>query len=324
MRQLLLAAVVLAPGLASAATATPAATVEKAAEQKSPFGLTLGLEQGFGLQTDDDTTSAAITLTINPTYAVTDEITVGLSLAPYLEQTANPGDGKRADLAAASTNVSVRHASLFKEEFTGLNLSGGLTVLLPLTRDDVYNPRYPTPVASLGIDRKFYGFTAKYTFGYTHYFPVEAEKQIDHVDYGLGASERPEDYRVVGYNSFNKIGHTFSLKYVAFEKLIASGSIGLAHTNTFGPSTTSPERIGGQVAEGADANDKDTFAFSLGLDYQINDTYSASLGFSNLGPQRPTGTEFGGPGSDSVNGGPVALFFSEQAAAISVGVGASF
>lgn len=309
------------------ASSSPAASV--ASEQKpaapSPFGLNLTLDQGFGLQVDEDTTSAALTLIINPVYRLTDEMSLSLSIAPYVEETASPGDGKRADLVGAYTYVRFKHASIFKEEVTGLNLSGALTLFLPLTRNDVYAPRYPTPAVSLGVDRSFYGFTAKYSIGYTQYLPVDSTNQIDFVDYGDGASPRPDDYRVLGYTSFNKISNTFVLSYVALEKLTTTASVVVAHVNTQGPATTDASQIGNELAAGSPGNDRDTFAFSLELAYDLDDTYSVGLAYANLeSPQRPTGQAFGGPGSDAVNGGPVALFFSEQASTVSVNFNAAY
>lgn len=304
-----------------AAVATAAAAPEA---PKSPFGLTLGVEQGFGLQTDDDTTSAALSFVVSPSYSVTEHTKISVSIGAFIEETENPGDARRADIASGATFLRVANGKLFVEELTGLKLSGSATAFLPLSRNDVFQPKFPTLQGALGVDRTFFGINAKYAFSYSHYFPAEDMNTVDHVDYGLGASPRPDEYAIGGYLPFNRYGHNFSLSYTAFEKLSLGASVGISTTNSAGPSETSAERVGGAVPEGSDANSKDLFSFGVDAGWQLDDVWSVGLGFSNGGLQRPTGQSFGGPGSDSVNGGPLALLFSEQNAALSIGLNAGF
>ena len=218
--------------------------------------------------------------------------------------TPNNPVGQRVFLRDLSLKVA--DGSLYKDELTGINLSGSLSLSLPTSPESIHAEKWSVLGTSFGVSRKFGALKLSYSFGFTKYFygsdvrvamssqVRDAEMAVAQADAALcslGKDANDEDvYRCHrgGPNADFSIRNGFSASYDFTEHLGLSYSVGLSNRRNLNNYPESDELQADNAQN--DRGGSDTFSTSIDLSYDITGqlgdavdlpfSLSASMGIS--------------------------------------------
>ncbi|RMG10153.1 MAG: hypothetical protein D6729_19840 [Deltaproteobacteria bacterium] len=275
------------------------------------YGGSVSHSLGFGLQIDESTRYYYGNLGISGWYRIWDQFRVKASAGLYYTPDTHPNDARNLDLAGVSIGVS--HPKIFHDEaLTGVKVSAGLTVGVPLSMRQVNTPSWPSVAASVGLSRKIGEVGVSYELSFTKYNPVYPVSFSFQCLEDRGLTPENPGSCIGGYQQNWQLVNRISASYSPIEKLSLSGSFSFVYGESFGPGVHSEGTVPPEVV-GLKANERGSFGFNLSANYQLPvDGLSAGLSFSNGGPWRSNGQDLYNP------------LFDARLAALSIDVSYSF
>ncbi|MDF1563803.1 MAG: hypothetical protein P1V51_12215 [Deltaproteobacteria bacterium] len=292
--------------------AAETASAEPEAPAK-PWSATISHSFGWGLQTDDAISYSDGSLAASGTYKVIDKVVASASVGMRYTLDGTPNDGVRADLGAIS--LGLNHASLYNDEdFTGLNLNGGVSFSQSLGMGTLKVGRGPTLGARVGLSRKVGPVGLSYGLGFNRFFPVDATPRSSDC-----AEDRGDPlYCIGGYANAWAISNSVSANYSPLEELSLSASFMWNAARSF--ASTKADQYTSTLL-GDPTNRRESFGFSLSGTYTTPiEGLSAGLTFSNARPWRTDGQTLAIV--DFSHG--VGMVFDSRFAAMSLDVSYSF
>ena len=280
-----------------ASVVTPSATVHEAEEEEEEpskpwrVGVSLGHNIGTG------------TFVTGPSSAYFDDVSqswgfngsygfkvlghklsakAGWGLATHLT-VPNNASGKRTFFRDLSFKLS--DGSIYKDELTGINLSGGLSLTLPTSKESIHAEKWSVIGTSLAFSRDFGSFNLSYNFGFTKYFYGNRTKvamsshvrdaelavqQADAAICSLGQDANDDDVNRChrgGPNADFSIRNGLSMGYNITEHLGFNYSVGISNRRNY---NLHPEEDGYQPGNADnDRGGSDSFSTSIDVSYDI-------------------------------------------------------
>jgi len=246
--------------------------------------LSTSVGQATFVQNDNaDNPSVGQSLSLGPSYTLTDKLTLGLGWSIGWEYTNPdpPGNTTGRRYSPSDISGSISHSELWSDDVTGLSLSGSLRAIAPTSFESRGANTLTNVSASPKLAKSFGDkLSLTYGLGFTKYFPLTEAKgstgtKVD--DDGIPLcldSEREGGGCQGGLNTNFTISNTIGASYTFTDKLSGSLSLGLAHGWKIAPegvSWTEQRRL-------------DSTSGSLEVSYTIDETYSISGGISSGQP----------------------------------------
>jgi len=283
------------------------------AESKKAWSATIAHSFGWGLQLDDAAAYSYGQFTGSGSYKLGSKISLAANLGVYYSLDATPNDGVRLNMSALS--VSARHASLYKDEdFTGINVSGAISLAQNLGMGLANTPRLPTLGLTIGLSRSLGPVKLSYSIGFSKFFPVST------IGYSKTCAEQRggQEYCYSGYEMNWQIMNSLGASYSPLETLHISAGLAFNNGRSYAPSTA------GETTSGLNTvltNRRDGFGFNLGVAWDTPvENLGVSLALTNGRPWRTNGQIL--PFFDFNYGLP--LFFDTRFAAMSLDLSYTF
>jgi long-subunit fatty acid transport protein len=250
-------------------------------------------EATFVANRDTNDAVVAQSVSLGPSYRLTDHVSVGLGWSlgwEYTTPDGPPGAPVNRRYSPSDISGSISHSDLWSDHRSGLRLSGSIRAIAPTSFESRQNHTITNVTVSPSLSRAFLKdrLTLSYGFGFTKYFPAQATRGF------VGCADDPSflhppgqeqpstDSQRCGGGGMNtnfSISNSLGGSYKFTDKLSGSIGIGLSRAWKFTPdgpvgSSGEPGLTGGLWQTTGD----------LSMSYAINDTYSVSGGVSSGQP----------------------------------------
>ncbi len=212
-------------------------------------------------------------------------------------------------------SLSLSDGSIYKDEWSGINLSGGLSLSLPISPESRHREKWTTLGTRLGLSRSFGDLSLSYSFSFNKFFHGSDTqvKNVSHAreSWSTSCSLFTDDNSDQAYRCFSgaananfSIRNSISVGYAITDHLGASYSLGISNMRKINRYPEEDEYQSPRADNNAGGSD--SFSTSIGLSYDIAGQFgdmwslpfslSASLGVSTgHGVFKPTQDEIWWP-----------------------------
>jgi len=278
------ALLLLAPALASAQSAI-SGVASAPAEEKLHASVSLSNSLGIATFVADDHADNpyfAQSLSIGPSYSLTDKLTFGLGWSLGWEYTAPESENGRR-YAPSDISGSLSHSELWNDAWSGLKLSGSLRAIAPTSFESRASNTITNLTVSPSLSKSFgERLSLSYTFAFTKFFVATEYKGSTGSQYGddgiancLDSEREGSGCQGSSLNNNFSISNSLGLSYKITDKLSGSLGFGLARGWKLAPNgTVGTSEEGSWTKQGGDYR----MTGSLSASYAVNQTYSVSGG----------------------------------------------
>ncbi|MBN1946429.1 MAG: hypothetical protein JW797_12190 [Bradymonadales bacterium] len=219
-----------------------------------------------------------------------DPLSLSLSIGFNKFLTESGGSTYQREGRFGDMDLSASYAPIFTDEwYTGISLSGGLSITIPTSRYSRFTNLYTSLSPSLSLSRSFGKLSLRYGFAFSKNFHEHTTVVVDLTDYRLdilardGGAENIAEGQIAldtGVLSSFSISNSFSISYSWFSGFSTALSFGLSDYWTYDNGTitqqdefTSPNAVPGR-GHGQGMNG------SISVSYSFLDYFSTSLAMS--------------------------------------------
>ena len=275
-------------------TGTAHSASDASSATSKDYGVSLSHSLGFGLQVDEVTRYYYGNLGISTWYRLWGSMRLTASAGLYYTPDTHPNDARTLDLGGVS--IGLRHPKIYEDEaFTGIKVSAGLKVGVPLSMRQVNTPSWPSVAASIGLSRKVGEVGLSYGLSFTKYNPVYPVTFSFQCLEDRGLTPDNPGSCIGGYQQNWQLVNRLSASYSPVEKLSLSASFSFVYGESFAPGGHEPATAPPEIV-GVKANERGSFGFGLSASYALPvKGLSMGLSFSNGGPWRSNGQDLYNP-----------------------------
>lgn len=227
----------------------------------------------FVAHDDADNPTVAQSLSLGPSYSLTDKLTLGLGWSLGWEYT-HPDNDTGRPYSPSDISGSISHSDIWSSEGLGLRLSGSLRAIAPTSFESRFARTVTNLTGSLNLSRAFLGdrLTLSYGPSVTKYLATRDTRPDVNCRF-TPQGQAAEPCETPGMNNNFAHGHSLGVGYKFTDKL--SGSLGITIRQRFKNATEG----GSWTRQHSESTDG-----SLGVSYTLSETYSVSGGISSGQP----------------------------------------